>query len=147
MGLITRKYTTAAQIAEIYKKINQAKTVKPKSKPKVKGVVNQIDNICALVQHRLGKYKDANGQELEDYNKNIGIGFIIFAAVVSFIFSHSRSNNTVINNYLPKSSEKVEKTVVFGDITCKVDANGYFCNGKISEEDKAKLEQIKAELK
>lgn len=95
----------------------------------------------------IGKYKDANGHELEDYNKNIGIGFIIFAVVVSFIFSHSRSNNTVINNYSPKSSGKIEKTVVFGDTTCKVDANGYFCRGILSEEDKAKLEQIKAELK
>lgn len=95
----------------------------------------------------LGKYKDAKGQELEDYNKNIGIGFIIFAVVVSFIFSHSHSNNTVINNYAPTSTEKVEKTVVFGDTTCKVDASGYFCNGALTEEDRAKLEQIKSELK
>jgi TM2 domain-containing membrane protein YozV len=33
----------------------------------------------------LGKYKDANGQDLEDYDKNIGMGAIFFVVVISFI--------------------------------------------------------------
>lgn len=36
-----------------------------------------------LIFISLGKFKDANGQELEDYNSKIGYGVIIFLLVVA----------------------------------------------------------------
>ncbi len=98
----------------------------------------------------LGKYKDANGQELESYDKNLGLGFLIFFIVVTFALVRLPSNKTVINNtYSPNVSDKterVERIVVFGDITCTVNADGYGCNGRLSDEDRAKLKIIQAEL-
>ncbi len=98
----------------------------------------------------VGKYKDAQGQELEDYDKNIGIGFLIFAVVASLVISHLPSNKTVINNntnFTQTVSDKTEKTVTFGNTKCTVYSYGYSCIGDLSEEDKAKLKEIQAELK
>lgn len=38
-----------------------------------------------LIFISLGKYKDAQGNELEDYNKNIGIGVLILLLIVGII--------------------------------------------------------------
>ena len=57
----------------------------------------------------LGKYKDANGQELESYDRNLGLGFLIFFIVVTFALVRLPSNKTVINNtYSPNVSDKTE---------------------------------------
>ena len=95
----------------------------------------------------LGKYKDSKGQELEDYDKNIGIGFIIFVVVASVIFSNRNPYSTIINNYSLSTSEKVERSVVFGDITCKYNANSYFCNGILNDKDEAKIKEMQKELR
>ena len=36
-----------------------------------------------LISISIGKYRDANGQELDDYNSKIGYGVIIFVVVVA----------------------------------------------------------------
>lgn len=38
-----------------------------------------------LIMISLGKYKDANGQDLEEYNSKIGYGVIIFVVVVAVL--------------------------------------------------------------
>lgn len=42
------------------------------------GIWAFIDLVCIS----LGKYKDAQGQELEDYNSKIGYGVIIFVVLI-----------------------------------------------------------------
>lgn len=42
-----------------------------------------IWTLIDLIAISLGKYRDANGQELEDYNSKIGYGVIIFIVVVA----------------------------------------------------------------
>ena len=45
------------------------------------GIWSLIDFIMISV----GKYKDAYGQELSEYNKNIGYGLILFLAAVTIL--------------------------------------------------------------
>ena len=40
-----------------------------------------------LISISLGKYRDANGQELEDYNSKVGYSVIIFIVVVAALQS------------------------------------------------------------
>jgi len=98
----------------------------------------------------VGKYKDAKGQELEGYDKRIGLGALFLAVVLSLVFSHIRpaSNSTTINNYNSgyEADEKSEE-VKFGNATCTVRANGYTCLGKTSDADELKIKEIQARLK
>lgn len=98
----------------------------------------------------LGKYKDAKGQELEGYDMRIGLGALIFSAVVSAFLMITRpaSNKTTINNYTSSSaSQEKSEQVKFEHATCTVYANAHACLGELSDDDKVKLEEIKARLK
>ena len=93
--------------------------------------------ICA------GKYKDAKGQELEDYNKNIGVGLLVLMLVLSIIAMHGPKNSSKV----VVESENIQKTVQFENATCTVFEYGYSCGGSLTDDDKLEIERIKAELK
>lgn len=105
----------------------------------------------------LGKYQDAKGQDLEDYNKNIGIGALILVLALGIIKAYgpsSTGSRAIINNYAPSSStveksvnEKGEQVLKFDKATCKITANSHFCYGSLTESDKIKLKQAQRELK
>lgn len=103
------------------------------------GIWTLIDFIFICV----GKYKDAKGQELEDYNKNIGVGLLVLILVLSIIATHGpkNSSDTVVE------TESIQKTVEFENATCYVDDNGYYCMGELTDDNKLELERIQAELK
>lgn len=117
-----------------------------------------------LIFISIGQYKDSKGQELEGYNKNIGIGALILMAVSALIFGHMRGQETTINknnitttnNYAtpaPKAttSSLKEKTVKFENATCTVTLDkygtGHMCFGNLTEADEAQLKKIEEELK
>ena len=102
-----------------------------------------------LIFISVGKYKDAKGQELEGYDKNIGIGALVLYAVFWLFCSNFHPiSKTTINNYNQRSnmSEK-NREVTFSNAKCTVFRYGHMCSGTLSDEDKAELERIKAELK
>lgn len=101
----------------------------------------------------LGKYKDAKGQELEDYNKNIGIAAISILVILTLCGNHLsktvektiiNNNSTEINNYYEGESKEVS----FENAKCTVYKNGgYACVGELTKENEAEIERITAELK
>ena len=113
-----------------------------------------IWSLIDIIFISLGKYKDAKGQELEDYNKNIGIGVLSILVILTLCGNHIskthektiiNDNSTEINNFFKGEGESRE--VSFENAKCTVDKDGYFCSGKLTEENEAEIERIKAELK
>lgn len=104
----------------------------------------------------VGKYKDAKGQELEGYNRNIGLGAIILWIIAGALIQ--RGSKTVINNNIPQnntptiqtkfgSDENNYKEINFDNAKCKITAYGSICSGELTDEDELKIEEIQAELK
>lgn len=99
----------------------------------------------------IGKYKDANGQELEDYDKNIGIGALILILILTLIVNFGPKpksfSNTMINNISTGTNSQIERKVKFDNASCTITSNSYSCFGNLSENDKLKIREIQAELK
>lgn len=97
----------------------------------------------------MGKYKDAKGQELEDYNQTIGVGALVLAlasAILSTFGPKSSTPGTIINNNIG-SNASVKEKVIFENAKCTVDEYGYSCSGELSEADKLKLKEIQEKLR
>ena len=114
-----------------------------------------IWSLIDIIFISLGKYKDAKGQELEDYNKNIGIAAISILVILTlcgklasktFEKTIINDNSTEINNFFKEDGES--KEVTFENAQCTVYKNGgYACVGELTKENEAEIERITAELK
>lgn len=97
----------------------------------------------------VGQYKDAKGQELEDYNKNIGIGALILILVLAIFSTFGPEKSSINNNRSNISINENSDTrkISFSNAKCTIYAYSYGCSGNLSESDKLKIKKIQDELK